>query len=284
MTTITYKPPTWAQKVSAALAETRKRLISFSRYPGQIVMEIIVPIVLAAMPILLGRIEGENAAANFALNTGTTNYVAYLLIGANAFSIVSNAFWTIAYWVRYEQETGTLEAVYLTPTSSLTLIAGVCLYSAIRSMGSALIAYIIGSYIFGVNPFQGDVLLAFLFILVGLIPLYGLTFLFGAVVLKVKESSALIQMMQWTVALLMGVFFPVTALPLFLRWLAQLFPPTWMVNGVRSSLLGVGFFLEEWYMDFAVLWLFLIFAPLFSMWAFRRVESNMRRNDGIGKF
>jgi ABC-type multidrug transport system permease subunit len=75
-----------------------------------------------------------------------------------------------------------------------------------------------------------------------------------------------------------------TALPLFLRWLAQLFPPTWMVNGVRSALLGVGFFLQEWYLDFAVLWAFLIFTPLFSAWAFRRVESNLRRNDGIGKF
>jgi ABC-2 type transport system permease protein len=164
------------------------------------------------------------------------------------------------------------------------LIAGVSLYSAIRGVGSALVAYFLGSLIFGVNPFQGDVLLAFLFILVGLIPLYGLTFLFGALVLKVKESASLINMMQWLVSLLMGVFFPVTVLPPLLRWLAQLFPPTWMVNGVRSALLGVGFFLDEWYLDFAVLWVFLIVTPLFSMWVFQRVEANLRRHDGIGKF
>ena len=285
MTTIIYRPPNLKQKASAALAETRKKLINMSRYPGQLAMEIIVPIVFAAMPILLGRAAaGDDAAANFALNTGTTEYVAYLLIGANVFSLVTNAFWAIAYWVRFEQETGTLEAIYLTPTSSLTLIAGVCLYTAIRSVGSALIAYIIGCYIFGVNPFQGNVLLALVFVLVGLIPLYGVTFLFGALVLKVKESPSIINMMQWIINLLMGVFFPVTVLPPFLRWLAQLFPPTWMVNGVRSAILGVGFFLDEWYLDLAVLWAFMIFAPLFSMWVFRRVESNLRRNDGIGKF
>ena len=285
MTTVRYKPPTLAQKASAALAETRKRLINISRYPGQMVMEMIIPIVFAAMPILLGRAAaGENAAANFALNTGTTNYVAYLFIGSNVFSIVARAFWNIAYWVRFEQETGTLEAVYLTPTSSLNLIVGVSLYSAIRSIGTTTVAYIVGSFIFGVNPFQGDILLAYVFVLVGLVPLYGLTFLFGAVVLKVKESASLINMMQWGVSLLMGVFFPVTALPFFLRGAAQLFPPTWMVNGVRSALLGVGFFLEEWYLDLAVLWAFLIVVPLFSMWVFRRVESNLRRNDGIGRF
>jgi ABC-2 type transport system permease protein len=160
----------------------------------------------------------------------------------------------------------------------------VSLYSAIRGVGAALAAYFLGSFIFGVNPFQGDVLLAFLFILVGLIPLYGLTFLFGALVLKVKESASLINMMQWLVSLLMGVFFPVTVLPPLLRWLAQLFPPTWMVNGVRSALLGVGFFLDEWYLDFAVLWVFLIVTPLFSMWVFQRVEANLRQHDGIGKF
>jgi ABC-2 type transport system permease protein len=285
MTTITYYPPAFKQHLSAALAETRLRLINASRYPGQLMMDIILPIIFAAMPMLLGRATaGPEAAANFAANTGTANYVAYLLIGANVFTIVSNAFWHIAHWVRFEQETGTLEAVYLTPTSSVTLIAGVSLYSAVRGVGSALIAYFLGCLVFGVNPIQGDVLLALLFIFVGLIPLYGLTFLFGAVVLKVKESNSLISLMQWLVSFLMGIFFPVTVLPPFLRLIAQLFPPTWMVNGVRSSLLGVGYFLENWYLDMAILWAFLLFAPLFSIWVFRRVESGLRRNDGIGKF
>jgi ABC-2 type transport system permease protein len=200
------------------------------------------------------------------------------------FSIVSSAFWHIAYWVRFEQETGTLEAVYITPTSSSTLIAGVSLYSAVRSVTAALLAYLLGCLIFGVNPFQGDVLLALLFVFVGLIPLYGVTFLFGAVVLKIKESQSVINLMQWLVSFLMGIFFPVTVLPPFLRAIAQLFPPTWMVNGVRSSLLGIGYFLETWYFDLAVMWAFLFLAPLIGMWIFRRTEFSLRRNDGIGKF
>ncbi len=285
MTTINYSPPTYRHKLSAALAETRLRLINVSRYPGQLVMEFIIPIIFAAMPMLLGRATGgDDAAANFAANTGTANYVAYMLIGANVFSIVSSAFWHIAYWVRFEQETGTLEAVYITPTSSAILIAGVSFYSAIRGTGTAIVAFILGSLIFGVNPFQGDIMLALLFVLVGLIPLYGLTFVFGAVVLKIKESQSILNLMQWLVSFLMGIFFPVTVLPPFLRFIAQLFPPTWMINGVRSALLGVGFFLENWYMDMAVLWAFLLFAPLFGMWVFRKTESNLRKNQGIGQF
>jgi ABC-2 type transport system permease protein len=280
-----YHPPGPRQWLWVALAELRLRLLNVSRYPGQLAMEVIIPICFTAMPVLLGRAAGgSQAAANFEANTGTANYVAFLLIGSNVFSLVSNAFWHIAYWLRFEQETGTLEAVYLTPTSSLALAAGVSLYSVIRGLTASLVAYIAGCFVFGVNPFAGDVLIALIFIFVGLVPLYGFTFLFGALVLKVKESNALISLMQWVISFFMGIFFPIALLPPFLRSVALLFPPTWMISGVRSALLGISFFFERWYFDLAVLWAFLLFTPLFSVWVFRRVENNVRRNEGIGQY
>lgn len=283
MTTLAY--PAWQRNLSAALAETRLRLINISRYPGQMIMEIIIPIIFASMPMLLGRATaGGDAAANFAANTGTTNYVAYLLIGANTFTLVSSAFWHVAYWLRFEQETGTLEAIYLTPTSSITLLVGVAIYSAIRGLSASLIAYLLGCLVYRVNPFQGDIVLALFFILAGLLPLYGLTILFGALVLKVKESNAIINLMQWLVSFLMGIFFPITVLPPILKLVALAFPPTWMVNGVRSALLGVGFFFEQWYFDMSVLWAFMFVAPLLSLWLFRRTETGLRANEGIGQF
>ena len=283
--TVTIGGPTLLQTLSAALAETRLRLLNISRYPGQLFMEAVIPIIFAAMPMLMGRATaGDQAAAIFAANTGTTNYVAFLLIGSNAFTIVTAAFWHIAYWLRFEQETGTLEAIYLTPTSSVTLLSGVALYSAVRSVFSAVLAYLIGCLIFRVNPLEGNVLLALVFIGVGLIPLYGIAMLFGALVLKVKESNALVGLMQWVVSFLMGIFFPVAVLPPFLRAVALLFPPTWMTNGVRSALLGVGFFFGEWYLDLAVLWAFLLFAPLFGFWVFNRVEIGVKRGEGMGQF
>lgn len=271
--------------LAVILASARMRLITISRYRGQLLVDIFIPIVFAAMPILLGQATaGDNAADVFAQNTGTANYVAYMLIGSSVFTIVSFAFWHVAYWLRWEMETGTLEALYLTPTSRFWIAAGTALYSMLRSIGSAFIAYFIGARLLGAEPLTGSLLLALAFILVGMIPLYGMTLLFGAVILKVKEANALINVMQWGVSFLMGVFFPIAVFPPALRWLALSFPPTWMTNGVRSALLGVGFFFEQWYLDLAVLWVFLIFAPLFGYWVFNRVETGIRRNEGVGQF
>ena len=276
---------TFRANFSAMLASTRTRILIISRYPGQLFMDALIPIVIAAMPILLGRaVAGDDAGAIFAQNTGTANYVAYMIIGSSVFTVVSLAFWHIAWWLRWEMETGTLEMLYLTPTERIWIAAGTAIYSMTRGLITALIAYVIGSFIFGVNPFQGELFLAFVFILSGLIPLYSLTLLYGALVLKLKEANALINVMQWGVAFLMGTYYPIAVLPPIARAIALLFPPTWMTNGARSAILGVGYFFQEWYFDLAILWSFMLIAPLLGFWVFRKVEANVRRNEGVGTY
>ena len=277
--------PSLRSNLSVVFASTRMRMLTISRYPGQLLLDIVIPIVFAAMPILLGRATaGANAAQAFAANTGTTNYVAYMLIGSSVFMIVSYAFWHMAYWLRWEQETGTMEALYLSPTPRVWVAAGTALYSCLRGIFSALAAYLVGSLVLNVQPFRGELGLAFLFIFSGLIPLYGLTLLFGALVLKVKEANALINLMQWAISFLMGIFFPIAFFPPLIKILSLLFPPTWMTNGVRSALLGVGYFFQEWYFDLAVLWAFMLVAPLLGYWVFTRTEVSVRRNEGVGQF
>ncbi len=271
--------------ISALFASARTRLLIISRYPGQLATDVLIPIVIAAMPILLGRaVAGEDAGVVFAQNTGTENYVAYMIIGSSVFTIVSLAFWHVAWWMRWEMETGTLEMLYMTPTERVWVAGGTALYSMVRGILTALIAYVFGSFIFGANPFQGELLLAIVFIVVGLIPLYSMTLLFGAVVLKLKEANALINLMQWGVGFLMGTYYPIAVLPPLARTIAFLFPPTWMTNGARSAILGIGYFFERWYFDLAVLGIFVIIGPMIGLWIFRSVEVNVRKNEGVGTY
>lgn len=277
--------PSLASRTSTALAIALARLRQARRYPGWLLLDIILPIIFAAMPIMMGRaIGGVAVASNFERNTGSANYVAYLIIGGSVFTLVTGAMWNIGYWMRREQQTGTLEALYLTPTGRGVMVAGVSLYHAVRGLFTSTVAYVAGCLLFGVNPFQGDIFLAYLFLLVGMIPLYGLSFLFGALVLRLKEANALVSLMQWVVSFLVGAFFPVTFFPPLLQAIALAFPPTWMTNGVRAALLGVGYFFDQWYLDLAVLWGFALVLPLLGLWVFTAAERGIKRDHGVGEF
>lgn len=255
------------------------------RYKGAIVFDMFLPIILAALPILLGvAIAGQAAEQNFESATGTGNYKLYMLIGANTFVVVTLMLWLVGYWIRREMETGTLESVYASPAKRAEVLSGVTLYALLRSLMAFVFAMVVGAILFQVDLGQGDIWLAISFVLIGILPLWGISFAFGALILKVKEADSLIQVMQWVVAFFMGIFFPITVFPPFLRFVALSFPPTWMTNGVRASLLDVAYFFGSWYLDLAVLLVFAAVLPLVGYSVFLGVERRIKKNEGVGHF
>ena len=90
--------------------------------------------------------------------------------------------------------------------------------------------------------------------------------------------------LAWGMAFLMGAYYPITVFPLTLQYIALAFPPTWITNGVRASLLGLSYFMGAWYWDLGVLLLYSIIMPLLSVWAFVYMERRIKRNEGVGKF
>jgi len=279
--------PGWRANLEVVGTVIVARLKIVARYKGVLLMEAFLPIVFAALPILLGvSIAGgpENAATNFLNATGTENYALYMLIGASTFMVVSLMLWLVGYWLRREQESGTLEALYLVPTRRIYILAGVTTYAMIRSLMAFLIAIILGSLIFGVNPFSGNVLMAIAFLGIGLLPMWGISFLFGAFIMKVKEANSVISLMQWVVAFLMGVYFPVTVFPPLLRFFALSFPPTVMTDGMRGSILALETLYGGWYVNFAILIAMAFIIPYLGYETFLRMERRIKRNEGVGQF
>ncbi len=279
--------PGWRSELHIAWAVFTSRLRIVARYRGTFLLESLLPILMAALPILLGvAVAGGDAAAqrNFADHTGTSNYKLYMLIGADVFTVVTIMLWVVAYWIRREMESGTLEALYLTPAKRFSLVTGVASYAFLRALIAFVIGLLLGAPLLGINPFQGQVLLAMMFMLVGLLPVWGLSFLFGALIMRVKEANSVVNLLQWVVSFAMGVFFPVTALPPVLRWATMAFPPTWMTHDVRASILDLSYFLQVWYRDLAVLLVFALAVPLLGYWAFATMERRIKAREGVGQF
>lgn len=269
------------------LTVLKARFLIISRYRGSLFLETLLPLVLAALPILIGvSVAGGDAAAstNFQDRVGTSDYRLYMLLGATVFVVVSTMLWIVGFWIRREMEIGTLESVYLAPAKRLYVVSGIASYAFIRSMVAFVVALLIGSLVFGVNPFQGEVLMAVAFLLVGLLPLWGMAFLFGAFIMKVREANSVINSMQWVVSFFMGVFFPIAAFPPLLQYVALSFPPTWMNHGVRAALLNLSYFFGTWYLDLAVLFAFALVVPLLGYQAFLTTEHRLKKREGVGQY
>lgn len=268
------------------------RIKTISRYKGSLLMDILLPLFLATMPILLGQAMAgsiEAASANFQQNTGLTsaNYVAYLIIGANVFFSVIAAFWLLGFFIRREQMTGTLEPIFMTPSSKISIFSGLIIYIQARTTFTFFTGYFLGCFLFSIDPFQeGFVafILAFFILMFGLIPIFGLSFLMGALVLRVKQAQSLFNTIQWLIGILMGVFVPVTVLPAFLQIFAYVFPGFYLNYTIQASLTGLSWYFGSLYLDIAVLFVFALICVSLGYWVFDRTESRSKRAEGIGQF
>jgi ABC-2 type transport system permease protein len=280
-----FHTPTLRARAELAAWAAYARYRELARYPGWFLLDVFIPIIIAAVPILLGRAAGgAGAASHFLQRSGTANYAGFLLIGANTFLMTLRAFWDLGLWLRNEQQTGTLETLYLAPADRGWLLLGLAVFNLARGLVNLALSFALGCWVFGVNPLRGDWLVALLFLCAGVTPLYALSLLYGALVLRLKETNALIQIAQSLLSLAMGIYYPVTVLPAAAQWLALLVPPMWMTHGVRAALLDTGYLLGAWPRDVAVLLGMCLIGPPLALRVFRRTERALRRQAGVGEF
>lgn len=265
------------------------RIKTISRYKGMLFMDILMPILFAAMPILLGQaLAGSISAAsdNFEQNTGLigANYVAFIIIGANVFSTVTTSLWLFGFFIRREQTLGTLESLFMTPAHQITILAGLTLYVEVRSIITFTAGYFFGCLLFSINPLQGQAGLAFGILLIGLIPIYGLSFLLGALILKIKQANSLLNTFQWFLGIIMGVFFPITVLPVFFQIFAYIFPGFWLNYSIQAALMDLKWFFFNIYGHLAIIFAFALICPLIGYWIFAKAEARSKSGEGIGQF
>ncbi|OLS21244.1 MAG: hypothetical protein HeimC3_36650 [Candidatus Heimdallarchaeota archaeon LC_3] len=252
-------------------------------------MSVFTPIFIATIPILMGTaFAGKNAAVVFEENTGVSgSYQGYMLVGALLFQLVSNTLWNFSFWLRREQMTGTLESgVYLVPTSKFWLILGSSLYVLVRNSVSFILALFLGIFIFSIQLTEFlsvTIFIAIFSLILGLPPLIGLALLVGSFILKFKEVGSFINLLNWIISFLMGVFFPITLFPAGLKIIAYLFPPTWTTNEIRNALYGVEGFIGLWE-DFIVSFGFALIVPLIAFYLFYRTENSILSNQGVGQY
>lgn len=215
-----------------------KGIKHYTRYPGGFLLYLVMPFLFTALIFGMGQfVGGGSAAANFSARTGTTNILVYEVLGSAVWMTSWVVVEDVGVALRDEQMKGTLEQNFLAPINRFTLLIGLSLTDVIIT--AAIFLIVVGATIAIVMPSGMLTLIpAFLTLLIGLIPLFGIGFLFAGFVVRFKEPYVFVQIVNLIFATLTGTYYPVTFLPYWIRFLSSVLPQTYVIQDMRLIVLA----------------------------------------------
>lgn len=257
--------------VEALSAIFTKTIKHYMRYPGSFLLYLVLPFLFTFLILGMGRfVGGVNAPAYFTLRTGTSNVLVYEILGSAVWMTSWVVVEDVGVSLRNEQMNGTLEQNFLAPINRLILLVGLSFADIVIT---AAIFFIVVGVTLGVTmptAFLG-LLQAYLVLLIGLTPLFGIGFLLAGYVLKFKEPYIVVQIVNLLFAVLTGTYYPVTVLPSWVRFLSGMLPQTYVIEVMRQIVLANQTLVESYGSIFVLLALALAY-PLVGYTVFKHVE------------
>ena len=266
--------------VGALAAIFWKGIKHYTRYPGNFLLYLAIPFLFTSMIFGMGQfVGGGNATANFAARTGTSNILVYEILGSAVWMTSWVVVEDVGVALRDEQMKGTLEQNFLAPINRFTLLVGLSLCDIVITTG---IFFIVAGVTIAITFPSGFLSLfgAFLALLIGLVPLFGIGFLFAGFVVKFKEPYVFTQIVNLIFATLTGTYYPVTFLPYWVQLLSGILPQTYVIQNMRLIVLA-NQTLVSLYGSFFILLALALAYPILGYAIFKQLE---KRASVTGEF
>jgi ABC-2 type transport system permease protein len=213
-------------------------------------------------------------------NLGVPSYFAYALVGIAITNVIGAASTGLAYRIREEQFTGTLEALMVQPVTLTELSAGLAGYPFLFSMGRAAIYILVGGSLLGIDFARTDWVGFAVMLLVSALAFGALGIILGGVMLVVKRGEALVGLFTYALGILGGAFFPISALPSWLEPIARIVPTRFAFEGLRRAI----FLGEHWARDALILLVMGIVALPLATYFFSRAVDHTRRTGTLTQY
>jgi ABC-2 type transport system permease protein len=165
------------------------------------------------------------------------SYIAFLAAGVVVMTILNNGL-AGGVDLLFDKENGFLERLMSTPISRTSVIISRFIF--VMTITSLQVLVILGvAYLFGVHPITGFGGIAVI-ILIGLLFGVGLTAISMALAFSVKSHGDFFSMLGFLslpMIFLSTALVPLSAMPHWMAYLAQLNPMTWAIDAIRPLIL-----------------------------------------------
>ena len=170
--------------------------------------------------------------------------------------------------------------IFATPLSIWEYVSGLVLSSIVTSFIGLIVMLALATAVFGLSfASYGIMLVPFLLVLF----LYGIALgvFASAVVLRLGPAS---EWFIWPIPALIspfvGVFYPISTLPLWMQYLSRLLPPSYIFEGMRATISGAAVSGSKLLLGGCLAVLYI----LFSCWFFARVYRHAVRTGLIARY
>jgi ABC-2 type transport system permease protein len=227
VTATTVLDPRWAAVragFSSGWIETRQALTQ----PAGIIGHLIFPVMYA---VALVWMRGKTVpGTHFPLG-------AMVLPSLVGMSIAFGGLAAPAIAIAYCHEDGTLLRAKATPNGMLGFLVGKIVKFSLDTLAGLVLFVIPGSIVAGDLVFDTRTWLFLALVFVGgMMSTVPIGLALGSL-MKSTMQSMLVVLVAWLLIALSGIFYPITALPVWMQWVAQAFPIYWLGLGARSAML-----------------------------------------------
>ena len=253
-------------------------------YPVSFIRQLISPLVFLLPFLLYGlALVGGRESENLAQLVGTGDVVTFIFTGYMLMGFIGTAVWAMGFSIRRERWFGTLEAIYVTPSSRLGQVLGMALHSTVHQTLGTIIQLIVIYLTFGLALKIEGILPALGIFALMMLALYGFGIVISALGLVLKEGWVVSDALYSIMTILSPVAYPLIVLPTLAQQASALFPTAPALIGMRT------FLMENYHAEaFGNVFLHLLALGaawiLFGIFIFRLTDVYVRKRGMLKKF
>lgn len=217
---------------SAAGAIFKRDLLIFLSYRFRVITQVGSTVFSLVMFYYVSRL------VHFGTFRTSNQYFAYVVVGIAILGVLLSGFATAAGTMRQELVAGTFERLVVSPAGATGCLVSTMIFPFIQGIVTASVTLMMGALVFGMPLNVTNVPAALGVALLGALAFAPFGVIVAAAVAVVKEAASVTNYIIAVLSILAGFYFPVTLLPSWIRWTANVQPFTPAVDLMRHLLIN----------------------------------------------
>lgn len=211
------------------------------------------------------------------------DYFAFVTVGVVIMGVLTSIFAAAPATLRQELVAGTFERILVSPFGGVAGILSMLIFPFLYALVHGIVTLLLAATVFGLPIEWPSAILAVPVALLGVLAFLPFGILVAAAVVVLKQAMGASSFLVAGIAVVAGLYFPVTLLPGWIEWASEVQPFTPAVDLLRHLLVGTPLQAAPW-AEVAKLVLFASALVPLSVWLLGRALRLGRRRATITEY